>query len=185
MTGPIASTTVPPLLTRLPNAMVVVIAAVLIAIFYWPAFTFGFFIDDGIYVTRNTALQAAPVWRVLVERMNEYEFLPLRDLTYWIDWRLFGDRPLPYHLHNLAWYIAGCCATAFAATRLYVLHGGAEERARMFALIVAAIFLLHPLHIEPVVWVASRKDLMTGFFVLLATGLWAQGLAASPNISRE
>lgn len=152
-------------------------AAAAIALLYWPAFVFTGFGDDYIYILGNPKLQSAEFWEVLSERMNGYEFLPLRDLTYWLDWQIAGNAILPYHLHNLLWYLASCIAAGFCARGLLALAPAQHPAARWIPLATAALFLIHPLHIEPVVWISGRKDLMSGTFLFLAAGLWAQGLA--------
>lgn len=163
--------------TALRAAISVVLGAIAIAALFWPAFVFGFFSDDRIYITENALIQSLPFSRLLVERANDFEFLPLRDMTYWLEWRAFGKAPLPYHVSNLLWYLVVCSAVFFAARRLLELHRPERTIDAWVPLAVAAIFLAHPLHIEPVVWIAGRKDLMSCTFVLIATGLWAQGLA--------
>lgn len=160
-----------------PGLRLVLAVACAIAVFFWPAFVFTMFSDDLVYIFRNPVLQASPAWRLLTERVNEFEFLPLRDLDYWLDWTLFGAQTLPYHLHNLVWYFGTCVATWFAATNLQRLHAPDTRAMALVPLVAAVLFTLHPLHVEPVIWISGRKDLMAGFFVLLATGFWARGLA--------
>jgi tetratricopeptide (TPR) repeat protein len=157
--------------------MLLVLALATAAIF-WPAFASkDFFSDDFVYVVANPALQRATFWQILTQRVNAFEFLPLRDLTYWLDWQLFGASPLAFRLHNWAWYLAACIAAWFAAYRLAELHAPDDSRNTLVALVAVAIFALHPLHVEPVAWVASRKDLVSGTFVLVATALWCRGIA--------
>jgi len=78
--------------------------------------------------------------------------------TFWAEYRLWGAAPLGYHLVNvllhgvngvLVWRIlrAGKIPGAWPA---------------------AAIFVLHPVHVESVAWVIERKDVLSAFFYLLA-----------------
>lgn len=148
-----------------------------LAAMYWPALSSAqFFGDDFVYVVANPALQRAGLWQVLTERVNAFEYLPLRDLSYWIDWRLFGPSALAFRLHGFVWYLMACVATWVAALQLAELHHGGNPHNRFIALAAATIFALHPLHVEAVAWVASRKDLMSGCFVMAAAGWWAYGL---------
>ncbi|MDR1368032.1 MAG: hypothetical protein LBJ76_04880, partial [Candidatus Accumulibacter sp.] len=82
------------------------------------------FADDEIYLAfSNTFLRQAPfseLYRLFLEPANPWEFLPLRDFTYWLDFRLFGDEFIGFHLSNLVWY-ALSIAGAFCFFREIVL----------------------------------------------------------------
>jgi tetratricopeptide (TPR) repeat protein len=88
------------------------------------------------------------------------EYLPIRDLSVLADFAIFGPRWAWHHLHSLAWYLAGCLLF------LRVLDHLVGDRC--VAWLGAGIFLLHPVHVESVTWIASRKDVLGLFFVMAA-----------------
>ena len=92
------------------------------------------------------------------------EYLPIRDLTVWFDWWVFGDSWGGHHLHSLLWYGISCSILwsinqqVFARTSIVWLG--------------TLMFMMHPTHVESVVWLASRKDVVSLTFVLLSVRLY-------------
>jgi len=80
-----------------------------------------------------------------------------------LDCQLFGQRPGPQHLVSLAFHIANTVLLFRMLTQL--------TRAPARCAVVAALFALHPLHVESVAWISERKDVLSAFFFLLT--LWA------------
>ncbi|MGC4115090.1 MAG: hypothetical protein QM765_10880 [Myxococcales bacterium] len=79
--------------------------------------------------------------------------------------RMYGQWAGGYHLTSVLLHLATGLAL-FAALRQLT---GALWRSAL----VAALFLVHPMHVEPVMWLAARKDLVNALFYVLA--LWAYG----------
>jgi hypothetical protein len=136
---------------------------------YWPVTGHDFVsYDDTDYVTANPYVQAglsakslAWVWHSEVAR----NWHPVTMLSHMLDCQLYGLRPAGHHLTNLLFHIAN-------ALLLYILlrnMTGALWRSG----IVAALFALHPLHVESVAWVAERKDVLSTFFFLLTLSAYA------------
>jgi len=134
---------------------------------YWPVTGFQFVNwDDTDFVTANPHVQAGLsaasfkwVWSSEVAR----NWHPVTMLTHCLDCQLFGLQPWWPHLVN---------ALLHAANTLLLFHllkrmTGAVWRAAA----VAALFALHPLHVESVAWVAERKDVLSTLFWFLTT--WA------------
>ena len=80
-----------------------------------------------------------------------------------LDCQLYGLKPAGHHLTNLLFHIANSLLLFGLLQRLT----GALWRSAL----VAALFALHPLHVESVAWVSERKDVLSAFFFLLT--LWA------------
>ena len=55
------------------------------------------------------------MWRLLTEPYNPLEFLPLRDLSYWFDIKLFGLNPAALRAHNIILYLL-CLPLVYATT---------------------------------------------------------------------
>lgn len=156
----------------------------LLALFaYLPALGYGFFVDDDVYLgSRNKVLSSlafADLPRLLFERGNDWEFLPVRDLSYWIDLQLsdgFSDIP---HASNLIGYVF-CCFAAYLFLRQLLLLYRPEHASSVTAIaaIGAVLFLLHPAHVEPVVWISGRKDILAGAFTLLGGAAFVGAIRA-------
>lgn len=143
---------------------------------YLPSLSHNAFADDEIYLAfSNRFLRAADwteLYRLFLGPTNRWEFLPARDFTYWLDFRIYGDEPSGFHLTNLVWYAASCAAAGLMIREAIIFccpHW--RHRAGILALVGCVIFAVHPAHVEAVVWIASRKDLMSGTFGMLT--LWA------------
>ncbi|MGA7749894.1 MAG: hypothetical protein WCA63_07065, partial [Gallionella sp.] len=141
---------------------------------YLQALHYPFVNDDTVYLVENfklAGLQSGELWRLFIEPYNRYEFLPLRDLSYWFDITQFGLTPSAFRLHNIILYLL-CLplvyGTALAAWRYFRPADAAS--APWAAAAVTALFVVHPSHAEAVVWISGRKDVLSTLFSLLA--LW-------------
>jgi hypothetical protein len=143
---------------------------------YLPACTDFFFADDDIYLAfTNRFLRELP-WSdlllLLQQPANSWEFLPLRDFSYWLDFRLYNGDPIGFHLTNILWYIASAAALGFLLREMIQLCRPAwNERRDLLVIAGVLLFVVHPAHVEAVAWVASRKDLMAGTFSFLAMAI--------------
>ncbi|MBI3481021.1 MAG: hypothetical protein HY016_11810 [Nitrosomonadales bacterium] len=157
-----------PWLLLLAGAMVAVGA-------YLQALNYIFVSDDTVYITENSkllGLHFSELWRLFVEPYNKYEFLPLRDLSYWFDITLFDLNPAAFRVHNIILYLL-CLLLVYAVTlELWRYFRPADDAAgsSWAAAAVTALFTLHPAHVEAVVWISGRKDVLSGLLALLA--LW-------------
>jgi tetratricopeptide (TPR) repeat protein len=131
--------------------------------------------DDPIYVTVNEAIRtrfsAASVRRAMTA-MEALNWHPLTWMSLQLDYRLYELKPLGYHLTNLMLHLA---STLILFGALNAMTGGFWRSA-----LVAALFAVHPLHVESVAWVAERKDVLSGFFWMLTMAAYAR-YARAPN----
>ena len=156
-----------------PLALVLASAAVAIAA-YLQALNYPFISDDSIYITNNTklaGLQLTDLWRLFTEPYNGWkEFLPLRDFSYWLDITLFGLNPAAFRVHNILLYLL-CLPLVYATTSgIWRYFRPLDKSAPWVAAIVTALFAIHATHVEAIVWVSGRKDVLSGMLSLLA--LW-------------
>jgi protein O-mannosyl-transferase len=86
------------------------------------------------------------------------EYLPVRDLSVLLDFAIFGDNLVGHHAQNLAWYALSCALVLILLTDLL--------GARLRTFFAALVFALHPVHVESVAWLASRKDVLSLALVL-------------------
>src|SRR6185295_10480489 len=88
---------------------------------------------------------------------------PLTWISHMIDWGLFGKKASGHHLVSLLFHIAN--------TVILFLFLQNISRALWPSAVVAALFALHPCHVESVAWVSERKDVLSALFGLLS--MWA------------
>ncbi len=141
---------------------------------YLQALNFPFVSDDLAYLATNanlSALQLSELWRLFIVPYNPMEFLPLRDLSYWFDIALFGMAPSAFRVHSIILYLL-CLPLVYATTHGLWRYFRPEEAAgaAWASAVVTALFALHPAHVEAVVWISGRKDVLSGLFSLFA--LW-------------
>lgn len=134
--------------------------------------------DDDLYVYNNAAVQAglspAGVAYAFTSR-DVGTWAPLTWLSYQADTTLLGARASSYHFTNILLHTAAGVALFFALVLLL--------RRYWASVLVAGIFLLHPLRTESVVWIAERKDVV--FALFWALGLWAYaGYSRRSNAAR-
>ena len=94
---------------------------------------------------------------------------PLTWISHMLDVQFFGLNPQWHHLTNLLFHIANVLLLFFVLHRM--------TKALWQSAFVAALFALHPLHVESVAWVAERKDVLSTFFwmlTLVAYGYYAE-----------
>jgi protein O-mannosyl-transferase len=132
-------------------------------VLYWPATSHDFVsYDDRSYVTANPHVQRGLSWAALkwacVSSVS-CNWHPVTVLSHMLDCQLFGLKPWGHHLINVLLHALNA-GLVFALLRQMT---GATWR----SLLVAALFAVHPLHVESVAWVAERKDLLSGLFGLL------------------
>lgn len=131
---------------------------------YAPAYHFAFLdYDDPGYVTENRAVRDGLSWggaRWAFASTQEANWHPVTWLSHQLDVELFGLDPRGHHLDNILLHAANALALL---ALLHALTGRVWTSA-----LVAALFGVHPLHVESVAWVSERKDLLSTFFALLA-----------------
>jgi tetratricopeptide (TPR) repeat protein len=137
---------------------------------YWVVGTYPFVAyDDGFYILDNPKVTAGLSWaglRWAVSTFHEANWHPLTWLSHQLDSSLFGLWAGGHHLTNLAIHIAN---TLLLCHLLFRLTDKPWRSA-----FVAALFAIHPLHVESVAWVAERKDLLCSLFVLLTLHAYYQ-----------
>ena len=137
---------------------------------YGQVWNFGFInYDDPLYVTDNPIVQRGFTWegiRWAFTALAAANWHPLTWLSHMLDVSLFGLDPGFHHLVNLLFHLLNTALLFFA---LKAMTGACWRSA-----FVAALFALHPLHVESVAWIAERKDVLSTFFGLLAIGAYCR-----------
>ncbi len=130
---------------------------------YLPVWRAGFIWDDDDYVTHNPALRSLEgVERTWFEPGATVQYYPLAFTSFWVEYHLWGLRPLGYHLVNVLLHSSDAVLLWFVLRRLKVPGSWWA----------AAIFALHPVCVESVAWVTERKNVLSGLFYFLAVLAW-------------
>jgi tetratricopeptide (TPR) repeat protein len=134
---------------------------------YYQVCSYDFVIyDDSSYIYKNPnihngiTLQAVKWAFTTVHSANWH---PLTWMSHILSWQIFGPNAGGHHLINLIFHVANTVLIFLVLRRM--------TNAIWQSAFVAALFALHPLHVESVAWIAERKDVLSTFFWLLT--MWA------------
>ncbi len=162
-------------------ADIAIAAFLVIAIFvvYWQTLNFGFInYDDPDYVTGNAHVRAGLTGSGIAWAFGHSfagNWFPLTSISHMLDVQFFGLDAGLHHLTNVSLH-------ALTAVLLFILLLRIT-RARWASAMVAAVFALHPLHVESVASIAQRKDVLSGLFWMLTLLAYA-GYVARPGRGR-
>ncbi len=133
---------------------------------YWPALDNQFVdFDDPLYVTENAMLQRGLNFETIrwaLTSKHAFNWHPLTWISLMFDFEFYRLRPMGYHLSNMLLHAFNAFLLCIVLTRM--------TRALWPSAFVAALFALHPLHVESVAWVSERKDVLSACFWMLV--LW-------------
>lgn len=134
--------------------------------------------DDETYITQNAHVAAGLTGRGAVWAFSTFyaaNWHPLTWLSHMLDVSLFGMSAGGHHLTSALFHALNVVLLFLLLERLTGFAGRSAW--------VAAVFGLHPLHVESVAWIAERKDLVCALFGLLTVIAYA-GQARSPSTRR-
>ena len=123
--------------------------------------------DDTEYITENLHVQGGVTLKGVTWAFTTFHaanWHPLTWLSHMLDVQLFGVKPGWHHLMNLLFHIANTLLLFLVLHRM--------TKALWQSAFVAALFALHPLHVESVAWVSERKDVLSAFFWMLTMGAY-------------
>ncbi len=135
---------------------------------YNPATHFQFInYDDNHYVSENPHVQAGLTWETLKWAFTSFEqanWHPATWISHTLDCELFQLNPAGHHLSSIVIH-----SINIVLLFLLLVH---STRRTMLSFLVAALFALHPLNVESVVWIAERKNVLSTMFFLLMLGAY-------------
>ena len=154
-----------------------IVAAVFAAYVQVLGFDFVDF-DDGQYVTENFRVQAGLSMDGIRWAWTSFDaanWHPLTWLSHMTDVALFGLEPGWHHMSSVILH-----AVNSLLLYLVMIRFTGDIRKSAF---VAAVFALHPLHVESVAWISERKDVLSGTFWILTMAAYGR-YAAQPSVRR-
>ncbi|MFZ5563675.1 MAG: tetratricopeptide repeat protein [Thermodesulfobacteriota bacterium] len=131
----------------------------MVAVVYLPSTRNSFVWDDDYYITHNMTLSGVSgLRRIWLEPGATPQYYPLVFTSFWLEYHLFGLNPAVFHTTNILLHAANALLAWLVLSRLRI----------PWAWVAAAIFAIHPVNVESVAWVSERKNVLSGFFVLLS-----------------
>ena len=144
--------------------------AVAVGFTFYPAINCGFInLDDGVYVTKNLDVKGGLTKAGMIAAFTSHaggNWHPLTWFSHMLDVQMYGLYPWGHHLTNILLHLASTVLLFLGLKRL--------TRTVWPSFLVAALFGLHPLRVESVVWVAERKDVLSTLFLMLTLLAYAR-----------
>ena len=151
----------------------------LVLVVYWQVCGFGFVnFDDDVYVSENPRVLAGLTWESVAWTFTTFHgenWYPLTWLSYMADVDLFGPGAAWHHRVNVGLHLANTVLLFMVLRRMTAAVWPSAW--------AAALFGVHPLHVESVAWIAERKDVLSGLFWMLTMAAYVR-YARRPSLGR-
>lgn len=152
-----------PVVLRALQGLALAVAAWIV---FAPALQGGWIWDDYLEIVRHPALRTPGGWWHAWVAPEGSDYLPLSTTVQWLEWHLWGDSPLGYHLATLGLHIANALLVWRLLARLGLRSGAAWLGGLLFA--------VHPLAVESVAWIAEQKNTLSLALLLGAMLAWLE-----------
>src|SRR5208337_4561877 len=127
-----------------------------------PAWNGGWVFDDDMQVNWPQLYSWHGLYRIWFDVLATPQYYPMSFSIFWVEHKLWGETTLGFHLVNLFLHTTAALLVARILRRLAVPG----------AYLAAAIFALHPVHVESVAWITELKNTLSGVFYLSAMLLY-------------
>jgi tetratricopeptide (TPR) repeat protein len=125
-----------------------------IAIMYSPSWNGSQLWDDEGHITKPELRSTNGLLRIWTELGATQQYYPLLHTVFWLEYRIWGENTLGYHLVNILLHFVSALLIVFIL-RFLKLPG---------PWFVAAVFALHPMQVESVAWISELKNCLSGVF---------------------
>lgn len=140
---------------ELAIGVAIVVAVILV---YLPSLGGGFVWDDEQLITGNPLLRTLSGLGEIWSGGRTADYFPVTNTVFWIEWHLFGNHPLGYHVINVLLQAADSLLV-WIVLRQLAIPG---------AWLAGFLFAIHPVNAESVAWISELKNLLAMLFVLLS-----------------
>lgn len=143
----------------------------------------GFVWDDNVYLVNNPAYREFDLTRIFTTLANGVEYLPVRDLSYAIDFAIGGGSQTVFHATSVLIYsLTVLCVFGYARLAYQLIHPDVTEKLEKSSLAVgfftALLFAVHPIHCEVVNFISCRNALLATFFFFVSAIFFLRFLAS-------
>lgn len=162
---------------------------------YWPSLHGAFLWDDNAHVTAEGLRDWDGLGRIFFELGTTQEYYPILHGAFWIQYQLWGESVVGYHLFNIFLHAANCCLLALVLRKVW--HSRDDKSALTSAnkwlippgteWLAAFLLAVHPVCVESVAWITEQKNTLSTLFYLLSAfcfldfsarrRMWMYGLA--------
>ena len=162
-----------------------IILSFFVVVVYSNTLNNGFVWDDHILFIGNDFYKSFSFFKITQIWGNGVEFLPLRDLSYMIDYALWDEIPYGWHLTNLFIFLLTIFVVYFFAVELFIFINREDHlpnnsgKFSHQAVIVALLIVVHPIQSQTVSFITCRNVLLSGLFFFLALYLFLQFVKSS------
>ncbi len=152
------------------DALAALALGLLTGVCYLPAMLWGGIVwDDFIWMASRAVTEwsgLGEIWSWPSRIHLEVHYWPMTYSTFWLEHKIWGLEPAGYHIVNVLLHLFNSLLVWRLLLRLAVPGAWA----------VAAVFAVHPTHVESVAWIIERKDVLSGLFYLAAVLMWLRFL---------
>jgi protein O-mannosyl-transferase len=133
---------------------------------YYPSLSGGVLWDDDKLLTESSIIKSSDGPRRIWCSTEAVDFWPATNTSLWMEWRLWGMTLAGYRVTNVIIHIAVALLIWTILRRLSILG----------AYLAAMIFVVHPVNVESVAWIAQRKNTLAMLFFLLSILWYLKGM---------
>ena len=155
---------------KLLNGLIGLLLAAMVFAVFWPVLNCGFVnYDDPSYITSNAEVKSGLTWHGVAWAFTTgaaSNWHPLTWLSHMADVSCYGTDPRGHHFTNVLLHAINTVLLFFILKNLTNAVGKSA--------MVAALFAVHPLHVESVAWISERKDVLSGLFWMLTIGMYVR-----------
>jgi protein O-mannosyl-transferase len=151
--------------------MLAAVVSVLLLACYWPVIPGGILWDDQAHITSPELRPLHGLLRIWLDPHATQQYYPVLHSAFWLEWRLWGEATIGYHLTNILLHALSCCLLALVLQRLR-FRNGAAVLPPAAGWLAALLFAVHPVCVESVAWISEQKNTLSLVFYLLAGLAW-------------
>jgi Tfp pilus assembly protein PilF len=146
-----------------PTILQALVIAAAVLWIYWPVLHGDWLWDDDYLVSDNaTVHDPSGLWKIWFQPGSLYDYQPLKFSVVWLQWQLWGDDRLGYHLTNVLLHMVGALLVWRLLSKFHL----------RLAWLGGLIFAIHPVQVESVAWIAELKNTLSLPLFLLAMCAW-------------
>lgn len=147
------------------------IGTLIVYLMYWKVVHYNYIWDDLILFIENSSLRNPTLsWEIISRPVIEGSayFRPLVFLTWFYEFKIFGQNPSISHFINLNIFLLNSWLTYILALQVF----NDKKNKFVLAALVLFIYIINPVLIESTTWISGRFDLLSTFFILLAINIF-------------